>query len=74
MTLAVQQLSRADLHNGVAVLDEIPSESTPGHSSIEMVIEKGTDIEDARQVVGERLTQAHALPKQLLLIGLALAA
>ncbi len=74
MTLAVQQLSRADLLNGVAFLDEIRSESTPELSSIEPVFQKGTDIEDARHVVEERLTQAHAVPKHLLLIGLALAA
>lgn len=52
----------ADLLNGIAFLDEIRSESIPGLSSIELVFEPGTDILEARQVVAERLTQAHALP------------
>jgi Cu/Ag efflux pump CusA len=52
-----------DLLNGVAFLDTIRSESIPGLSSIEMIFEPGTDILDARQVVAERLTQAHALPQ-----------
>jgi CzcA family heavy metal efflux pump len=53
----------ADLLNGVAFLDEIRSESIPGLSSIEMIFEPGTDVLEARQVVAERLTQAHALPQ-----------
>jgi CzcA family heavy metal efflux pump len=53
----------ADLLNGVAFLDEIRSESIPGLSSIEMIFEPGTDVLKARQVVAERLTQAHALPQ-----------
>jgi Cu/Ag efflux pump CusA len=52
----------ADLLNGVAFLEEIRSESIPGLSSIVMTFEPGTDIFEARQVVAERLTQAHALP------------
>lgn len=52
-----------DLLNGVAFLDTIRSSSIPGLSSIQMVFEPGTDILDARQVVEERLTQAHALPQ-----------
>ena len=52
-----------DLLNGVAFLDTIRSQSMPGLSSIEMVFEPGTDLLDARQVVEERLTQAHALPQ-----------
>jgi Cu/Ag efflux pump CusA len=52
----------ADLLNGVAFLDQIRSESVPGLSSIELVFDPGTDIMEARQVVAERLTQAHALP------------
>jgi Cu/Ag efflux pump CusA len=52
-----------DLLNGVAYLDTIHSESIPGLSSIEMIFEPGTDLLDARQVVEERLTQAHALPQ-----------
>jgi CzcA family heavy metal efflux pump len=53
----------ADLLNGVAFLDEIRSESIPGLSSIELIFEPGTDVFQARQVVAERLTQAHALPQ-----------
>ena len=52
-----------DLLNGVAFLDTIRSESLPGLSSIEMIFEPGTNLFDARQVVSERLTQAHALPQ-----------
>ncbi len=52
----------ADLLQGVAFLDEIHSESVAGLSSIVMFFEPGTDIFRARQVVAERLTQAHALP------------
>ena len=52
----------ADLLHGVAFLDEIQSESVAGLSSIVMIFEPGTDIFRARQVVAERLTQAHALP------------
>ena len=51
-----------DLLNGVAFLDSIRSESVPGLSRIEMIFEPGTEVNDARQVVNERLTQAHALP------------
>ncbi len=52
----------ADLLNGVAWLDEIRSESVDGLSSIVMVFEPGTDPIRARQMVQERMTQAHALP------------
>ena len=52
----------ADLLQGVAFLDEIHSESIAGLSSIVLVFDQGTDIYRARQVVAERLTQAHALP------------
>ena len=62
----VEQLVTApleqDLLNGVAYLDVIRSESLPGLSRIEMIFEPGTPIARARQVVNERLTQAHALP------------
>lgn len=51
-----------DLLNGVAWLESIRSESVPGLSSIEMIFEPGTPMLRARQVVQERLTQAHALP------------
>jgi Cu/Ag efflux pump CusA len=52
----------ADLLQGVAFLDEIHSRSVTGLSSIVMHFEPGTDVFRARQVVSERLTQAHALP------------
>ncbi len=52
----------ADLLHGVAFLDEIRSQSIAGLSSIVLIFEPGTDIFEARQVVSERLTQAHALP------------
>ena len=52
----------ADLLQGVAFLDSIESESVEGLSSIVMKFEPGTDLFQARQVVAERLTQAHALP------------
>jgi len=52
-----------DLLNGVAFLDDIRSESVPGLSRILMIFEPGTDTFTARQVVAERLTQAHALPQ-----------
>ena len=51
-----------DLLNGVEGVDVIRSESLPGLSSIVMVFEPGTDIYRGRQLIGERLTQAHALP------------
>lgn len=52
----------ADLLNGVAWLDLIHSESITGLSSIVLYFEPGTDPIRARQMVQERLTQAHALP------------
>jgi Cu/Ag efflux pump CusA len=52
----------ADLLNGVAFLQEIRSDSVPGLSSIVMTFEPGTDLYRARQLVAERMTQAHALP------------
>ena len=52
----------ADLLNGVPFLQEIRSESIAGLSSIVMTFEPATDIYRARQVVAERLSQAHALP------------
>ena len=52
----------ADLLNGVAWLNQIYSESVAGLSSILLVFEPGTDPIRARQMVQERLTQAHALP------------
>jgi CzcA family heavy metal efflux pump len=52
-----------DLLNGVAFLDDMRSQSVPGLSRILLVFEPGTDLFRARQVVAERLTQAHALPQ-----------
>ena len=52
----------ADLLNGVEGVDVIRSKSVPGLSSIVLVFEPGTDVFRARQLVEERLTQAHALP------------
>lgn len=52
----------ADLLNGVEGTEIIRSESVPGLSSIVMVFEPGTNVYRARQLVEERLTQAHALP------------
>jgi Cu/Ag efflux pump CusA len=52
----------ADLLHGVAFLDQIHSQSIPGLSSIVLYFDPGTDLYRARQVVAERLTQAHALP------------
>ena len=52
----------ADLLNGVPWLQTIQSESMTGLSSIEMTFAPGTDYMRARQMVQERLTQAHALP------------
>jgi Cu/Ag efflux pump CusA len=51
-----------DLLNGVPWLAEIRSESLPGLSSVVMTFDPRTDPLRARQVVGERLTQAFALP------------
>jgi CzcA family heavy metal efflux pump len=51
-----------DLLNGVAWLDEIRSESVTGLSRIQLIFEPGTDPLRARQVVQERLNEAHALP------------
>jgi Cu/Ag efflux pump CusA len=52
----------ADLLHGVAFLEKIESKSLTGLSSIVMTFEPGTDMLKARQVVAERMTQAHALP------------
>ena len=51
-----------DLLNGVAWVETIRSQSVPGLSSIVMEFEPGTDLYRARQVVQERLNEAHALP------------
>ena len=52
----------ADLLNGVEGVEVIRSESLPGLSSVVLVFARGTDVYRARQLVEERLTQAHALP------------
>ena len=52
----------ADLLTGTPWVDVMRSESVPGLSSIELVFKPGTNPMHARQVVQERLTQAHALP------------
>ena len=52
----------ADLLSGLAWLESIESESVTGLSSIVLTFEPGTDVFRARQMVAERLTQAHALP------------
>ncbi|MGX9899362.1 efflux RND transporter permease subunit [Arthrobacter sp. SA17] len=65
--LEVEQLitspMEVDLLNGVAYLDEIRSQSVPGLSSIQLLFEPGTDLPRARQLVAERLVQAHSLPR-----------
>jgi len=58
VTLGLEQ----DLLNGVPWLDTIRSESVPGLSSIVLIFKTGTDLNKARQMVSERLTQAFALP------------
>src|SRR5260370_1432384 len=51
-----------DLLNGVPWLDTIHSSSMPGLSAIDLTFPPGTNIYAARQMVQERVTQAHALP------------
>ena len=51
-----------DLLNGVPWLDHIHSASMPGLSVIDLTFEQGTNLYSARQLVQERMTQAHALP------------
>lgn len=58
ITVPIEQ----DLLSGVAWIDTIRSKSVPGVSSILLLFEPGTDLYRARQMVSERLTQAHALP------------
>ena len=52
----------ADLLNGVEGVEVIRSKSLPGLSSIVLVFEPGRDIYRERQLIEERLAQAHALP------------
>jgi Cu/Ag efflux pump CusA len=58
ITVPIEQ----DLLNGVPFLDKIHSSSMPGLSAIDLTFEPGTDIYAARQLVQERMSQAHALP------------
>lgn len=51
-----------DLLIGVPWLDTIRSKSVPGMSSILLFFKPGTSLNQARQMVAERLTQAVALP------------
>jgi Cu/Ag efflux pump CusA len=51
-----------DLLNGVRGARVIGSHSVPGLSSVDLVFDQGTSMLEARQLVQERLTQAHALP------------
>jgi Cu/Ag efflux pump CusA len=51
-----------DLLNGVPWLEHIHSSSMPGLSAIDLTFQRGTNIYAARQLVQERMTQAHALP------------
>ena len=53
----------ANLLNGVEGVRTIRSESVPGLSSVVLLFEPGTDTYRARQLVEERLTQAHTLPR-----------
>ena len=55
----------ADLLNGVEGVEVIRSKSLPGLSSIVLVFEPGRDVYRARQLIEERLTQAHALPERV---------
>src|SRR5712691_8709950 len=58
ITLGLEQ----DLLNGVPWLDRIHSSSMPGLSAIDLTFQPGTNLYAERQMVQERMTQAHALP------------
>jgi len=51
-----------DLLNGVPWLETVHSNSVAGLSDIVLIFDPGTDVIRARQMVGERLAQAFALP------------
>src|SRR4051794_20514558 len=51
-----------DLLNGLMGVETIRSDSVPGLSDVTLTFERGMDTFHARQLVQERLTQAHALP------------
>src|SRR3954452_19486261 len=52
----------ADLLNGTKGVNVLRSQPVPGGAPIVLLFEPGTDIFDARQLVQEQLTQAHANP------------
>jgi Cu/Ag efflux pump CusA len=52
----------ADLLNGTKGVTVLRSASVPSMSSIVLLFEPGTSVTDARQLVQEQLTQAHANP------------
>lgn len=52
----------ANMLNGVAGVETIRSESMAGLSSIVLVFEPDADLYRSRQLVQERLTEAHTLP------------
>jgi Cu/Ag efflux pump CusA len=52
----------ADLLNGTKGVTVLRSQSVPSMSSITLLFEHGTPISEARQLVQEQLTQAHANP------------
>ena len=54
--------TEADLLNGTKGVSVLRSESVPGMSSIVLLFEPGTSLQEARQLVQEQLTQAHANP------------
>jgi CzcA family heavy metal efflux pump len=54
--------TEADLLNGTKGVSVLRSSSVDGLSSIVLLFEPGTDLLDARQLVQEQLTQAHANP------------
>jgi CzcA family heavy metal efflux pump len=54
--------TEADLLNGTEGVTVLRSESVEGLSSITLLFEPGTDLQNARQLVQEQLTQAHANP------------
>ena len=54
--------TEADLLNGTEGVSVLRSQSVEGLSSITLLFEPGTSLRDARQLVQEQLTQAHANP------------
>jgi Cu/Ag efflux pump CusA len=58
ITVPIEQ----DLLNGVPFLDKVHSTSMADLSAIDLTFKSGTDVYAARQLVQERMSQAHALP------------